>query len=360
MKTKIITCLMAFLLLLYVSPLIGSTLAEETNSNEEAKALLQKGLTIYEIDREVARLNQQDEKIVNQIHSTEEDIVKQGGKVQETRKHAGKVLRAYYTGDRDSIWLLLFSLKSFSDVLKTFEYLSMIVQNDHRALSNFTNSYNQLKALQSELLNSRVALQQTKDDFLKQRERLVALQEELDKQLAVSTQAKAVQDQIKSLNELWNKNGLPLFRQYFEQLSIAFMALPELVTKKDGSNLGTNGLTLTDQEFNEFLASKNILFQTLSFKFTETNVIATGNKDGQSIDIKGNFKVIENKDGNEVRYEVDQLQFNGFQLPDTTIASLMDEFGLRFIPKKATGGLIEVTGVKNELGKLIIKLKFSF
>lgn len=37
---------------------------------------------------------------------------------------------------------------------------------------------------------------------------------------------------------------------------------------------------------------------------------------------------------NEVRFVVDKLEFNGFQLPDTTIEDFSKEFQLGFIPKK--------------------------
>ena len=62
----------------------------------------------------------------------------------------------------------------------------------------------------------------TKDKFLTQRERLVKLQEELDKQLAISAQAQVIAAQIKSLNDQWKQEGLPLFREYLNNLSIGF------------------------------------------------------------------------------------------------------------------------------------------
>ncbi|MNI08966.1 hypothetical protein D3C73_620180 [compost metagenome] len=360
MIKKMMSCLITCLLLLYLSPLPAPAWANEADDNKEAQELLQKGLTIYEIDREVARLNEQDTKIVGQIQQTQIDIEKQGNKVKDTRKHAGKVLRAHYTGERDSIWLLLFSVRSFADILKTFEYLNMIVQNDHKALTKFTDSFNQLKDLNVQLEGSRVKLQLTKDNYLKQRERLVALQEELDKQLAISTQTKVVEEKIQSLKNEWEQEGLPLFRQYFEALSVAFMALPELVMKNDGANFSLNNFTMTDQAFNEFLISKNELFKTLQFDFTKTNVMAKGLQNGKDIRINGNFIVKVGTDMNEVLYQIDQLSYNGYQLPDTTIASLSDEFKLSFIPKLTTKNLIEVTAITNEEDKLIIKLKISF
>jgi hypothetical protein len=357
MKMKSVRVLLAILLLLSASP----AHAEDSNDTKEAQALLQKGLTIYEIDREVERLNEQDKKISDQIQNTGIDMVKQDKNVQASRKHAGRVLRAYYSGDRDNIWLLIFTVRSFTDALHTFEYLNMIVQNDHRALNTFTASYQQLQKLKTQLEASRIELQKTKDNYLKQRVRLVELQAELDKQLAVSVQGKVVEAQIKVLNDEWKRKGLPLFRQFFEKLSIAFVDLPELFTKDTGKNLvfeGSKGavFTLTDQSLNSFLQSKNELFTQLSFRFNEGKVLVSGKKDDADIQIKGNFLLIPGQDMNEVRFTVDQLVFNGFQLPDTTIASLQEEFGLGFFPKKSAK--VEVTEVLNQEGKLVIRLKF--
>jgi peptidoglycan hydrolase CwlO-like protein len=357
MNMKTIHALLAFLLLFSTSP----AYAENSNDTKEAQSLLQRGLTIYEIDRELERLNEQDKKISDQIQNTGIDMVKQDKNVQASRKHAGRVLRAYYSGDRDNIWLLIFTVRSFTDALHTFEYLNMIVQNDHRALNTFTASYQQLQKLKTQLEASRIELQKTKDNYLKQRVRLVELQAELDKQLAVSVQGKVVEAQIKVLNEEWKLKGLPLFRQFFEKLSIAFFDLPELLTKDAGKNLvfeGSKGavFTLTDQSLNSFLQSKNELFTQLSFRFTEGKVLVSGKKDDADIQIKGNFLLIPGQDMNEVRFTVDQLVFNGFQLPDTTIASLQEEFGLGFFPKKSAK--VEVTEVLNQEGKLVIRLKF--
>jgi hypothetical protein len=354
---KTFCAFLAFLLLLSISP----AYAEVSNETKESQALLQKGLTIYEIDREVERLNEKDKKISDQIHSTGIEMTKQDKNVEASRKHAGRVLRAYYSGDRDNIWLLLFTVRSFTDVLQTFEYLNMIVQNDHRALKTFTASLQQLQMLSTQLEASRIELQKTKDNYLKQRVRLVDLQAELDKQLAVSTQAKAVEAQIKILNDEWKRKGLPLFRQFFEKLSIAFFDLPELFTRDAGTSLvfeGTKGavFTLTDQSLNSFLQSKNELFTQLAFRFTEGKVFVTGKKDEADLQIRGNFLLIPGQDMNEVRFTVDQLVFNGLQLPDTTIASLQEEFKLGFFPKKTTK--IEVTEVLNQQGKLVIRLKF--
>ncbi|OPH47493.1 hypothetical protein BC351_09830 [Paenibacillus ferrarius] len=363
MKYKFALLLLSLLLFTQFTLPFYPVLAEEPRSaSDEAKELVQKGLTIFEIDKEVSRLNEQDAKIVVQIGQNEQDIVKQTNHVDSTRKHAGKVMRAYYTGDRDSIWMLLFSVRSFSDALRMFEYLQMIITNDQRALSAFTDSFNRLKSLKTELETSRTELQATKEKFLLQRERLVTLQAELDKQLAVSAQGQVIQTQIKNLNEQWKQEGVPLFREYLTNLAIAFRELPQYVTKEnkfmDLSSIKNPVITISDTDFNSYIHEKDNLLQDLNFTFTDGHIMAKGKKDQIEASLEGKFILKENPDMNEVRFVVDKLEFNGFQLPDTTIEDFTKEFQLGFVPKKMVSYL-DVVSVETKNGVAVVKLKLS-
>lgn len=363
MKYKFIAMMTSMLLLIQITLPLYTVTAEENNPGaDEAKELVQKGLTIFEIDKEVNRLNAQDANIVLQINQNEQDISKQSSNVDSSRKHAGQVMRAYYTGDRDSIWMLLFSVSSFADALRMFEYLQMIISNDHRALAAFTDSFNKLKSLQNELQASRTQLQKTKDKYLEQRERLVKLQDELGKQLAVNAQASVIENQIKSLNEQWKQVGVPLFREYLNNLSAAFRDLPQYVTKEnkfmDLSSIKNPVITISDTDFNAYLHGKNELLQNLNFQFADDSIIAKGQKDQVQITITGKFLLKENPDMNEVRFVVDKLEFNGFQLPDTTIEDFTKEFQLGFVPKKIVSYL-DVVSVETKNGTAVVKLKLS-
>ncbi|MDR6880141.1 hypothetical protein [Bacillus sp. 3255] len=361
MKRTYIAVLMSLLLLAQLTAPLGTAFAVETGT-DEAKGLVQKGLTIYEIDKELSRLNEQDATLVEQIKQNELNITAHSVHVDSTRKHAGQVIRAYYTGDRDSIWMLLFSVNSFADALRMFEYLQMILSNDQRAVSAFIESFNKLKTLQTELQTSRQELQQTKEKYLAQRERLVKLQEELDKQLAVSAQAQAIQDQIKSLNEQWKLEGIPLFREYLKNLSAAFRELPQYVTQDkkfmDLSSIQNPVITISDTDFNTYLHAQNEQLKNLNFQFADGAILAKGQKDSVQVAIEGRFLLKENPQMNEVRFSVDKLEFNGFELPDTTIEDFAKEFQLGFIPKKIVSYL-DVISVETKNGSAVVKLKIS-
>jgi hypothetical protein len=335
----------------------------ETGAND-SKHVLQKGLDLYEIDRELARIQLQESRLQAQLNEIEQRIRQQEEETRKTREHAGLVLRAYYMGDRDAVWLLLFSISSFSDMLTTLEYLSMIVINDHLALQKHADQAKQLTQSRAELLKTRLELGQLKSQYLIQKEQMTALQKELEAEIANQDQPELVQQQISTLTADWRDKGVPLFRQYFQALSEAMKQLPELAASNGGKNANftMNGFNytfqITDRELNDFLRKKNDLFNNLTFRFTPNHVIAEGKQESITASIKGHYSFDPDKSKNKIRFLVDELQFNGFQLPQTTIDALEQEFDLGIYPQNLVS-FLQVTGLTMEEGKLSIQLKFS-
>ena len=336
-------------------------------ANEETQQLLQKGLTVFEIDQELARIEDEQKKLQQQIASTEQRLTEQQARSVETRQHAGKVLRAYYMGDRDSLWMLLFSIDSFKDALSMFEYLQMIAMNDHEMLQRHLNSQKELQKLSAQLVSSQTTLQQSKDRYLAQREQQVQLQKQLDEGLAKQASSTAVIQEITKLTVQWQEKGIPLFKTYFRALAQAMNQLPEIINDTNGgksNHLIMNGFQytfqITDQELNAFLQSKNPLFQNMAFRFTDSKVIAKGKQDGMEVMIKGSYD-LATKDtikGKYIRFNLEQLQFNGFDLPHTTIDSMAKDFDFGIYPQ-AIASFLQVTDVRLDEGKLSITLKLA-
>lgn len=349
---------------------------------EELKQLLQKGLTVYEVDQELARIAREEQELQQQISKTEQDIQTQQALSAETRRHAAKVLRAYYMGDRDSLWMLLFSIHSFQDALITFDYLQMIVRNDHDTLQKHLRNQQQLEALQTTLQTSKSSLQQAKTRYLTQREQLLTLQQQLDNELAKQPAAAsmAILQQMTQLTVQWQDKGLPLFRTYFQALAQAMKQLPEIISDSNsggnsngagnGKNNPSNHLIMngfqytfqiSDEELNTFLRNKNSLFRNLTFQFKDAAVIAAGKQDDMEVFIKGHYELAtkgEEKPRTYIRFRMDQLLFNGFELPRTTIDQMEKEFDLGIYPQMLAS-FLQVTGVQIIDGKLSIYLKLA-
>lgn len=337
-------------------------------NDEEVKLLLQKGLTVYEIDQELARIQLEEAHIMKQRTTTELELQQQTARSEATKRHAAKVLRAYYMGDRDSLWMLLFSISSFKDAITTFDYLQMIVRNDHEALRMYSDNKRQLSELQKALVSSQTTLQQTKERYITQREQMVKLQQQLDEDLSKQKDAALILQQMAQLTLSWKEKGIPLFKMYFQALAAALKQLPEIISE-DGNgitkHLIINGFQytfqITDDELNQFLRTKNPMFQNMTFRFTDTELVTSGTQDGIAVSIKGKYELSTKEEGKGkafIRFNMTQLQFNGFDLPRSTVEAMEQEFDLGIYPQNLAP-FLSVTGLKLEAGKLSIILKMS-
>jgi peptidoglycan hydrolase CwlO-like protein len=348
---------------------MGNYAAAETNNaltpeqKIEAQALLQKGLNIHEIDRELARLHLQDEQLAAAIKETDQDIAKGQDKVHIAKKSAAKVLRAYYTGDRSSLWMLLISMDSLADLLKTYEYLQMIINNDHLAIHILQQSVKDLDTLNAQREQQRSSLQASRVKYERQRDLIVRLQQELDTALAGTDQADAIRKAIETLNDDWQHKGVPLFEQYLQQLVVAMQSFPELVSAaSENGSFSFSGLskatfTLTDKQLNDFLRQKNSLFNSLTLSFTGGEMVVVGKQDEIGIQLNGKYE-LDDKDG-LIHFHILELQFNGFTLPSTTAEEMERKYDLGIDPKKISG-LFKVTEIRTEEHNLIVNLSLSF
>lgn len=335
----------------------------EAELADSQKNVLQKSLSIYEIDQELSRLSEQENELNQRIRDTERQMIEQDGRVEEMRKHAAQTMRAYYMGERNSIWLLLFSAESLSDALKLYEYLSMIIDNDQRSLRQYAATYSELEALRKQLLHSQQELQQTKASFLTQRVRLAALEREREEQLSREKDAELLRKQSEQLIDNWVHNGLPMFKTYFAALSQAMDALPNvLLEDKKNRYLTFSGLNatfqMTDRELNEYLRGQNPALTNLTFTFNDNQMVITGKEGITEITIKGHY-ALEKKDANTIiLYHIDELTYDGYNLPDTTAKALEKEFDLGFYPD-SFASFLETTSLVMEKGSLTIKFRLK-
>lgn len=330
---------------------------------EETRALLQKGLNLAELDQEIARLSAQDTKLAGQIAETEQSIASNQEKVEKTREHAGKVLRAYYMGERVNIWMLVLSARSMSDAISIYEYFNLLVQNDHRTLNAYSDSYNSLVTSRELLQKERQELADVKASFLAQREKAVTIAQEIETVIATSPDGETLRHELDRFTVEWKEKGVPMFRKYLASISEAMQSLPELLTGKNASTYikdidfktGSMVFEISDTDLTTFFRSKNPLFNNISFRFENDELFASGREDGVDVSIKGHY-TIENKTVNKLQFHVDQLTYSSFVLPETSNRSLEEEFDLGFTPSLFLKG-ISVTEVSMKNGILRLRIK---
>lgn len=333
-------------------------LAEPTP--EETRAILEKSLSVVEIDKEIARIEQQQRDIAARLTSLERELLDKDRLVAEKRDQAGAVLRAYYMGERDVLLSALFSSENWNDILLMWEYYNIIVEHDHRLLNTYAADYRQVRELDEQLQATQAELGALKTNLLAQRERVLALQSDIDSALAQSADPETMKRLIAELSEFWENIGIREVRQYFEALASAMQDLPEMITS-DKDSLSIDGLNYTvqvkDEQLNAFLRSKNKLFDNFAFSFEQDRLIATGKRNDIIVTIQGHYTV-EEEPQNSILFHVDHLLFNGLELPDTTRRSLEEQFDLGFYPKQIMP-FLKATEVHIEDGLMKVKLTLN-
>jgi hypothetical protein len=338
-----------------------SSIGHAELSLEEVKKLLQEGLTISEIDRELERLSGEEVLMNEQIIVTESEIISTDSKVKQTREHAGRVLRSYYMGERNNLWLLLLRANSFADALSVYQYLQVIAESDQHALDVHTTAFHELKQLRSTLIDKQADLVAVKQAFTQQRERLVKLQAELDKKLAEQANKDVLLAQIEQLNKEWRTDGLPLFREFLQAMTEAMSNLTGYLTENEDAIEPINRNTLLFQieqdSLNRFLRQENPIFDHFAYTITDQHIVINGSQDQVKITVKGHYE-IEHEPEEALRFMLDELTFNDFVLPDTTRLEMQQQFKMTFYPEQHTlTAVMKFASVKLAQGQFTVEIK---
>lgn len=354
LKRFLILYFCLFIVVYYAWPVHGETVAEE------ARKLLEKGLTIHEIDRELARLAERELEIKKQIVKFEGDIREQESAVDLKRDAAGKVLRSIYMGQRERLYLAVLSMDNFNDAIVALDFMRMIFQHDQRLLYSYKESIEELKRMHAELLSIDEQLKDVKNAYLTEKDRLLRAQSELEEELAFlpADESELLRNEIAALTERWEREGIPAVEHYFTALAEVMQQLPQIVAT-NSEILQIRGsqfvFQITDEQLNDFLRDKNELFENLSFQFADDMITVKGEHNGAAVTIQGRY-TLEQEPTNHIRYSIASLLYDELALPDTTVQSLEEQFDLSIYPDQFQISL-EATEVSMEDNQLRIKLK---
>lgn len=324
---------------------------------EQTRQMLEKSLSVVEIDREIGRISGLKGNTQTAIEHSESRLAQQEIAIAVQREKAGRVLRSYYMGYKD-FWLSsLLSANSLPDLIRVWDLMDIIVQSDQETMGQYKDDYKQLMQGYDLLKQEKYDLSAVEQQLIAQRERIIALKSELDQELAASGDKDMLLRLMDELQAYWKNVGLYEVRQHFKALAGAMRDLPGFVEKTPGiiqSNGLKTKLTITDQQLNEFLREQDSRFDDFFFTFDDGLLTMEGNNGNIQVKIQGRY-TIEEVPENAIRFHVDRLVFNGLELPDTTRADLEREFDLGFYPQKLIK-YVKAQSVSMEDGKLIVQL----
>ncbi|CAM4040840.1 hypothetical protein COLU111180_20600 [Cohnella lubricantis] len=354
------------LLLLALLPLsragmLAPVYADPTDGvDEETRRLLEKSLSVVEIDREIERISGLREATQTEIGKAEQRLAAQEIAIAAQREKAGRVLRSYYMGDKDILWAALLNSRSLSDLLKTWEMMDIIFSSDDQILDQYSAQYKEIKEGYDTLQRNKQDLEQVENNLRAQRDRVLALQQELDRAIAASGDADRLRQLMDEMQAYWQNVGIFEVRQQFNSLATAMNNLPQWIDEHP-EMLQTSGLkatiTVSDSQLNDYLRSQDERMKQLTITFEPDIMRIEGSNGAIQVGIEGHYTV-ENEPENAIRFHIDKLVFNGLELPDTTRADLEREFDLGFYPQQLIS-FVKADSVGLTQGQLIVRLRIG-
>ncbi|MEK8215641.1 coiled-coil domain-containing protein [Paenibacillus sp. FSL L8-0463] len=329
--------------------------------NEETRRLLEQTLSSAEIEREILRVTAEQKVLEKKVSLLSKQAAEKEAAIADQQERAGAVIRSYYMGDRDSLLAALLSAKSISRMLALYDYYEIIIGQDRDILNHYEEQYKDMKSTITASLRSSKELEELKTALTEQKTRVAALNEEIEGGISASSDPESMSALLNEFTRYWENIGIHEVKTYFKALSSAMNHLPQFVQSKSGM-LTRKGMTYTlalkEEDLNTFLISQNELFKDFAFHFNKGQVTASGTSGGLKLTLTGHY-TIENEPVNGLMFHVDNVVFNGLELPDSTRQSLEEEFDLGFYPEKIVS-LLHATEVESKEGVLYVKLSISF
>ncbi|WP_342562413.1 hypothetical protein NST84_22810 [Paenibacillus sp. FSL R7-0345] len=347
----------------YLSAGSGSTAVPPPafEDNEETRRLLEQTLSSAEIEKEIARITAEQAALEQKAAKLKDQAADQQTAIADQQERAGAVVRSYYTGERDGLLAAVLSAKSISRVLALYDYYEIIIRRDHDILRQYEGNYKELKATLTAAERSSRELEELKTALLEQKQRVAVLNEEIEGGIRASSDPESMSALLNEFTRYWENIGLHEVKTYFKALSSAMNRLPQFVQGREGilTRKGmTYNLALKEEDLNEFLVSENKLFKDFGFAFSNGSVIATGSSGGLTLTLSGHYSIQE-EPVNGLMFHIDNVVFNGLELPESTRQDLEDEFDLGFYPGKIVS-FLHATEVESKDGVLYVKLSISF
>ncbi len=348
--------LMFFALLLLIPVL--PTGAEDTADLEHL--ILQQHLTQKELERNLAVIKSEESKLLADIAQLDMDMDRQALIIAANRRHAGEIARSYYTGQRSGLLTLLFDTKNFNTFLVYYNFLQLIFEKDIKKLEQFQAERQKAVELQA-LKQTRLAeVKSLRSQYETRLAEMIAVRTEKEQNLQKLPDPTAVQALMDHLLADWQKKGLPAFRSYFGVLTKVMFQIPEMITPDRIKPTGflSQTLTIKEDDFNQFLVAKDPLFQQSHFSFDNNQLIVEGSYEQMNIKMVGEYQLVS---PTELQFHITQLFYDGFQLPETTVAELEKEFDLGFYPSLISPNIkVEGISLLNKELSLQIKLSLPF
>ena len=234
------------------------------------------------------------------------------------------------------------------------------MNGDRKAIEDYRSGAEKLRLNHSNLEKRRTDLNGLQRQMLVKKARALELQRQIQDGVQGSSDPQALRSRIKELGDMWESADGMRCGGSFRSLSAAMNKLPAWLEKHpEYLKLDSSGYTLQlpDDALTAFLQEQAPELNGFTFQFKNGKMQAGGSTDGMTVETTGTYEVID-KPKNGIRFNMEELVFNGYRLPDETVQELVKTFDLGFYPGKFISWL-KVASVSLEDHLLLIRFRFS-
>lgn len=338
---------------------VKKTVTFDAKKIAELQMFLKKSLTIVEIDRSLGQIRAEQKINQSELTSLQREINLQSIRLAKLREQAGKVLRSYYMGSRQPLWMMVFSLENlkWTDLLTVYDYLQLMIGHDQEKLQAYSDAYDQMETSRKLAEAKRTELAEQEHQYNVQRARVVALTAALKQELDRKADADAYWAWLNAKNRQWLNAGLPQFEEALKQLSRSMTKFSRLIgpdTLKLERDLNT--FSLPEAMYNEFVQQEAPVLRNMRFAFRDELFKVEGVVSGEPIRFSGKY-VITDQPEHGMRFQIIKIEYAGVDLPDTTVAEMQEKYDLGFYPK-AIGWNVKLQSIGLSNGIFRIGFKF--
>jgi len=346
------------ILLLVLCPL--SVFAQEEQAVPLEQLILQQHFTQKELERTLTLIKEEEKRTQNDIARLEMDMQRQKLIIDAMRRHAGEVARAYYTGERATLLTLLFEAENFNQLLIMMDMIQYLYERDFTRLAMFQEERARLAIMQTDQQNRLAQLTQLREKYELQLAEMIAIQQQKEENVQKLEDPTRVEALMDHLIIDWQQRGLPAFQRFFGTLAGVMGQIPELATPEriQSNGLFLHTLTINQDEFNQFLSSKDEMFKQSQFSFDDNKLVVQGTYDHMEIKLIGAYELVS---PTHLQFHIESLYFDGFELPRSTVVEMEKLYDLGFYPELISPNIqVEKLSMMDEVLKLQLKLNLPF
>lgn len=332
-------------------PIFAISKVQETSDTE----VLQYYLNIHEVEKEIERVTVEQARIQEELKGIEDRIINTQLLIDEYKKRAANIARAYYMGDRYDLLILLFTTNDLQQFIRLYDTVSYLFENDQEDLLLFHQEIQQLHTLFLEKEKQMNELDNLGKHLIAQRSVLEQFDRELGQLLQGVSDIERIERLKQQLISDWEEKGIPAFHLFLQAISHSMSGMATKMTDHVSFSLTSATLTISDHEFTSLLQQENELFRDFQITFDKGRITFFGTYRDLVLTMTGSYELESN---DFVRFQVEELKYNGFQLPTSTAKDLEARYDLGIYPKQIHERLI-IKEVNIDDGMLKISFSLS-